>query len=66
MLVLGLFGLLGFYGGAVNMMVDAHLFFSIDTVGILTGILEGAFWGYVFGGLAALFYNWFVPETQRE
>lgn len=66
MLVLGLFGLIGVYEGAVQMMVDFHLFFSVDAVGILTGILEGAFWGYVLGGLTAAFYNWFMPEAPRE
>lgn len=66
MLLLGLFGLMGLYEGAVQMMSDWHLFFSVDAVGILTGILEGAFWGYVLGGLTAVFYNWFVPEGQRE
>ncbi|MCS3676279.1 hypothetical protein GGP72_000175 [Salinibacter ruber] len=66
MLVLGLFGLLGIYEGAVQMMTDWHLFFSADAVGILTGILEGAFWGYVLGVLTAVFYNWFVPGTRSE
>lgn len=66
MLVLGLFGLIGVYEGAVQMMVDFHLFFSVDAVGILTGILEGAVWGYVLGGLTAAFYNWFLPEAPRE
>lgn len=66
MLVLGLFGLMGVYEGAVQMMVDFHLFFSVDAVGILTGILEGAFWGYVLGALTAAFYNWFVPGARGE
>ncbi|WP_263790036.1 hypothetical protein [Salinibacter sp.] len=66
MLVLGLFGLIGVYEGAVQMMVDFHLFFSVDAVGILTGILEGAFWGYVMGALTAVFYNWFMPEPRSE
>lgn len=64
MLILGLFGLMGIYEGAVQMMADWHLFFSADAVGILTGILEGAFWGYVLGGLTAVFYNWFQPEDR--
>lgn len=66
MLVLGLFGLMGVYEGAVRMMVDFHLFFSVDAIGIVTGILEGAFWGYVLGALTAVFYNWFVPEGSLE
>lgn len=65
-LLLGLFGLLGLYEGAVQRMSDWHLFFSTDAVGILTGILEGAFWGYVLGALTAVFNNWFVPEAPRE
>lgn len=66
MLVLGLFGLIGFYEGAVTMMEDVHLFFSVDAVGIVTGILEGAIEGYILGGLTGLFYNWFLPEAQQN
>ena len=47
-------------------MVGANLFVSVAAVGILTGILEGAFWGYVLGALTAVFYNWFVPGTRGE
>lgn len=63
MLILGIFGLLGIYEGAVTMMEEVHLFFSVDALGIIFGIIEGAVWGYILGGLIGVFYNWFVPEA---
>jgi len=60
MLVLGIFGILGFYLGAVKAMENWHLFFSLSIGGIIGGIIEGGIWGFVFGWLTAYFYNKFV------
>jgi len=60
MLLLSILGLLGLYQGAVSQMQQLHLFFSLSTVGILAGIVEGAIVGFI--GLYALawVYNKFA------
>jgi hypothetical protein len=47
MLLLGIFGNLGWYMGAVNAMMQWHAFFSLSVLGIITGILEAAVISFV-------------------
>jgi hypothetical protein len=60
MLVLGVFGNLGIYSNAVEMMQEMHLFFSLDALGIITGMIEAAVFGFVLGYAIALVYNKFA------
>ena len=60
MLILGIFGHLGIYTGAVEMMSQWHMFFSLSPVGIIAGMAEAAVISfacfYIFGWI----YNRFV------
>lgn len=60
MLLLGIVGNLGIYLGAVNMMQQWHIFFSLSVFGIITGMIEAAVFGFIFGWLIALVYNKFI------
>ncbi|KKO02691.1 hypothetical protein LCGC14_0101400 [marine sediment metagenome] len=42
MLLLGILGNLGMYTGAVEMMQQWHIFFSLSIGGIIAGIIEAA------------------------
>lgn len=57
MLLLGIFGNLGIYQGAVRMMEQWHMFFSLSFVGIIGGMLEAAVIGFVFAYVFGWFYN---------
>ena len=59
MLFLGIFGNVGIYQGAVEMMTQWHMFFSLTPVGILTGMIEAATISFVFFYIFGLFYNTF-------
>jgi hypothetical protein len=60
MLILGIFGNIGMYKGAVEMMTQWHMFFSLTIFGILTGMIEGAVVSFVFFYIFAWVYNKFV------
>jgi len=60
MLVLGILGNLGVYTEAVNAMAQWHLFFSLSIVGIITGMIEAAVWGFVVAFLFGWLYNKFA------
>lgn len=60
MLLLGIFGPMGIYGGAAQMMQEAHMFFSLSIIGVVTGMIEAAIMGFVFGYVLALLYNKFA------
>lgn len=60
MLALGILGNLGIYMGAVEQMQKWHLFFSLDILGIITGILEAAVISFIFGYLFGFIYNKFL------
>jgi hypothetical protein len=60
MLLLGLLGSIGLYMGAVGMMSQWHMFFSLDIVGIITGMIEAAIIGFVFLYAFGWVYNKFV------
>jgi len=60
MLLLGIFGNIGIYTGAVEMMQKWHMFFSLSIGGIIAGIIEAAVIGFIFAYLFAWLYNKFV------
>ena len=57
MLLLGIFGGLGVYEGAVAMMEQWHVFFTPTVVGTIGGMIEGAIIGYVVVWSVAWLYN---------
>lgn len=57
MLLLGILGNLGIYTDAVQQMKKWHIFFSLDVMGIITGIIEAAVISFVFCYLFAWSYN---------
>ncbi len=57
MLILGLLGNLGIYSGAVSMMSQWHMFFSLTPLGILTGMVEAAVITFVLIYIFGLIYN---------
>jgi hypothetical protein len=57
MVLLGILGRLGLYTGAVTMMQQWHMFFSLSFVGIVLGMIEAALISFVFAYLFALLYN---------
>lgn len=62
MLLLGVAGNLGFYMGAVDMMAQWHMFFSLSLGGILAGMIEAAIISFVFGYIFAALYNSFLKK----
>lgn len=59
MLIVGIFGNFGIYTGMVDMMSQTHMFFSINPLGILLGIIEAAIIGFVFAYSIGWIYNKF-------
>jgi len=57
MLLLGIFGNLGVYTGAVNSMMERHMFFSLSFSGVIFGIIEGTIIGFIAFYFFALIYN---------
>ena len=57
MLLLGIFGNIGLYRGAAEMMMQGHMFFSLSIAGIITGMIEAAVIGFVLVYAFALVYN---------
>ena len=57
MLLLGIFGNIGIYLGAVEMMSQWHMFFSLTPFGILTGMIEAAVISFVFFYIFGWVYN---------
>ena len=60
MLLLGILGNFGIYQGAVEMMSQWHLFFSLTSFGIFTGIIEAAVISFVFFYIFGWVYNKFI------
>jgi hypothetical protein len=60
MLIFGILGNLGVYQGAVEMMSQWHMFFSLTPFGILTGIIEAAVVSFVFFYIFGWVYNKFI------
>lgn len=57
MVLLGIAGNIGIYTGAVEMMQQWHMFFSLSLFGIFFGIIEAAIIGFVFAYIFGLLYN---------
>ncbi len=57
MLVLSVVGKFGIYTGAVEMMTKWHMFYSLTTIGIITGMFEAAAISFVFFYLFAWIYT---------
>ncbi|MAZ67744.1 hypothetical protein CL652_03170 [bacterium] len=64
MLLLGVFGNMGIYLGAVQMMQAWHMFFSLSFVGIVGGMIEAAIISFVFLYAFAFVYNKFVVKKE--
>ena len=60
MLLLGLLANFGVYKGASEEMQKWHMFFSLEPVGILTGIIEAAVLTFAGAYVFAFLYNKFV------
>lgn len=60
MLVLGIFGNIGIYTGAVDMMRQWHMYFTLTPLGIIAGMVEAAVISFVFLYLFGWIYNKFV------
>jgi len=60
MLLLGILGNLGIYTGAVEMMMQWHVFFSLSIGGIIAGMIEAGIISFIFGWLIAYVYNKFA------
>lgn len=59
MLLLGISGNLGIYEGAVEMMRQWHKFFSLDLLGIISGMVEAVIISFIFVCLFGFIYNKF-------
>jgi len=57
MLILGILGNLGLYPGAVYMMKQWHMFFSLSIIGIIGGIIEAAIGSFILAYAFAWIYN---------
>ena len=57
MLILSLAGKMGYWLGAVEMMQEWHLFYSLSISGIIVGIAEAALCGLVCGFVFGWIYN---------
>lgn len=60
MLLLGVFGAIGVYEGAVEAMEQWHLFFEPTVVGTVAGMVEAAVISFVFAYAFARLYNAFT------
>jgi hypothetical protein len=65
MLLLGIFGNMGIYLGAVQMAQAWHMFFSPSLVGIIGGMIEAAIVGFVALYAFAFVYNWLVARKEE-
>ncbi|WP_232700656.1 hypothetical protein [Halobacterium wangiae] len=60
MLLLGVFGAIGIYEGAVAMMEQWHLFFEPTVIGTVAGMIEAAVISFVLVYPFAWLYNVFA------
>ncbi len=60
MILFWIFGKIGFYRDATDMMMQMHMFFNMNITGMITGAIEAAVWGFIAGWLIAYFYNKFA------
>lgn len=64
MLALGILGNFGIYTGAVLMMQEWHLFFSLSLLGIIGGMIESAVVSFVVLYLFAVVHNWLLTDRN--
>ena len=64
MMILGIFGNIGLYLGAVEMMSQWHMFFSLTPIGIFTGIIEAAIITFIFFYIFGWIYNKFTSISE--
>lgn len=57
MIALGVLGNFGLYSGAVQMMQQWHVFFSLSVGGIILGAIESMVYSFVLGYVFAVVYN---------
>jgi hypothetical protein len=57
MLLLSILGNMGYYLGAVEMMIQWHMFFNLSFIGIIAGMIEAAVISFVLLYAFALSYN---------
>ncbi len=60
MLLLGIAANLGIYVSAAEAMQQWHVFFDFTVLGIITGMIEAAVWGFIGGWLFGWVYNMFT------
>ena len=60
MLILGLFGNLGLYMGAVKLMQQSHMFFTLSAGGIILCMIEAAIISFLLMYMLAWIYNKFI------
>ena len=65
MLLLGILGNLGLYQGAVAMMSEWHMFFSLSIGGIIVGMIEAAIISFVVLYAFGIVYNWLVTRNEK-
>lgn len=59
MLLLGILGNIGIYKGAIEMMMQWHILFSLSFGGIIVGMFEAAIMSFIFLYALGWFYNKF-------
>ncbi|MFT4921518.1 MAG: hypothetical protein ACI8XM_000719 [Haloarculaceae archaeon] len=62
MVLLGIFGAVGVYEGAVRMMEQWHLFFEPTVVGTVAGVVEAVIITFAFTYSVAWLYNVFAQR----
>ena len=62
MFLLGIAGNIGIYEGAVKMMEEWHMFFSLSIGGIIAGMFEAGIIGFIFTYVFGWVYNKILPN----
>ena len=57
MIILGILGNIGLYDGAVKMMMQWHMLFSLTPIGIFTGTIEAVVITFAFFYIFVWIYN---------
>ena len=60
MFSIGILASLGLYTGAAQQMMQMHMFFSLNVLGMITGIIEAAILAFMGGYVFAWLYNKFI------
>lgn len=64
MLILGVLGNIGLYMGAVQMMQQWHILFSLSIIGIILGMIEAAIIGFILCYGFAWLYNKLIQKGR--